>query len=70
MKNRLLTDAVREIRNTRSRFLSLLVLSALAVAFLAGLLDKPEPARPEELLAVFDWDKVPRTDVRLPRNLF
>ena len=37
MKNRLLTDAVREIRNTRSRFLSLLVLSALAVAFLAGL---------------------------------
>ena len=36
MKNRLLTDAVREIRNTRSRFLSLLVLSDLAVAFLAG----------------------------------
>ena len=35
--NRLLTDALREIKNTRSRFISLLVLSALAVCFLAGL---------------------------------
>ena len=36
-KNRLRTDAVREIKNTFSRFLSILVLSALAVAFLSGL---------------------------------
>lgn len=35
--NRIWTDTAREIRNTRSRFLSILVLSALAVAFLAGL---------------------------------
>lgn len=35
--NRLLTDAFREIRKTASRFLSLFLLSALAVAFLAGL---------------------------------
>ena len=35
--NRLLTDAFREIRHTRSRFVSLMVLSALAVCFLAGL---------------------------------
>ena len=35
--NRLITDALREIRATRSRFLSILVLSALAVCFLAGL---------------------------------
>lgn len=35
--NRLLTDAAREIRKTMSRFLSLFLLSALAVAFLAGL---------------------------------
>ena len=35
--NRLLTDAFREIKNTKSRFISLLVLSALAVCFLAGL---------------------------------
>ena len=37
VKSRLLTDAVREVRHTKNRFLSLLVLSALAVAFLAGL---------------------------------
>ena len=36
-KNRLLTDAVREVRHTFSRFLSILVLAALAVAFLSGL---------------------------------
>lgn len=36
-KNRLTTDAVREVKNTFSRFLSILVLSALAVAFLSGL---------------------------------
>ena len=35
--NRLLTDAFREIINTRSRFLSIMILSALAVCFLAGL---------------------------------
>lgn len=35
--NRMNTDAMREIKNTMSRFLSLFLLSALAVAFLAGL---------------------------------
>ncbi len=37
VSNRLLTDTIREIKNTRSRFLSIMVLSALAVCFLAGL---------------------------------
>lgn len=36
-KNRLLTDALREVRNTRSRFFSILILAALAVAFLSGI---------------------------------
>ena len=36
-KKALHLDIVREIRRTRSRFLSIFVLSALAVAFLAGL---------------------------------
>lgn len=35
--NRMNTDAMREIKNTMSRFLSLFLLSALAVAFLSGL---------------------------------
>ena len=34
-KNRLTTDAVREVKNTFSRFLSILVLSALAAERLA-----------------------------------
>lgn len=36
-KNRLLTDALREVRNTRSRFFSILILAGLAVAFLSGI---------------------------------
>ena len=36
-KNRLLTDALREVKNTRSRLFSILILSALAVAFLSGI---------------------------------
>ncbi|MEG1072877.1 MAG: ABC transporter permease, partial [Oscillospiraceae bacterium] len=37
MKNKLLLDFFREIKHTFSRFLSILLLSALAVAFLSGL---------------------------------
>lgn len=37
VKNRLLTDALREVRATRSRFLSILLLCALATAFLSGI---------------------------------
>ena len=36
-KNHLNTDAIREIRSTITRYLSILVLAALAVAFLSGL---------------------------------
>ena len=36
-RNHLLTDSVREIWKTRNRFFSILVLTALAVAFFAGL---------------------------------
>ena len=36
-KNMLLTDTVREILHTKKRFLSLFVMSLLAVGFLAGL---------------------------------
>ena len=37
IRNRLVTDTLREVHHTFPRFLSLLVLSALAVCFLAGL---------------------------------
>lgn len=34
------------------------------LAFLAGFLDRPEPASPKELIPIFSWDKVPKEDVR------
>lgn len=40
------------------------------LAYLAGLLDRPEPAAPRELIPVFNWDKIPLSDIRLPENLF
>lgn len=40
------------------------------LAFLAGLLDSPQAARPEELLPLFDWAKVPKEDICLPEGLF
>lgn len=35
------------------------------LAFLAGLLDRLEPAAPKELIPLFSWDKVPKGDIRL-----
>lgn len=40
------------------------------LAYLAGLLDRPEPAAPNELIELFTWDKVPVKDIILPPGLF
>ncbi len=40
------------------------------LAFLAGLLDRPEPVLPKELISVFSWEKVPLEDIRIPKGLF
>ena len=66
MKNRLLTDAVREMRRTMSRFVSLLVLSALAVAFLAGL---RTTAPDMEFTADSYFDQLDLMDVRVMSTL-
>ena len=41
------------------------------LAWWAGLLDRPEPVRPAELVEEFRWDKVPDTDIVavLPENI-
>ena len=36
------------------------------LAHLAGLLPCPEPARPQDLVPLFAWDKVPTADILLP----
>ncbi len=33
------------------------------LAFWAGLLDRPEPVEPKELISHFSWEKVPRDDI-------
>ncbi len=40
------------------------------LACLAGLLEKPEPVTPQELIPLFDWAKVPLEDVELPGRLY
>lgn len=52
----------------RSRYTPEEIIGRLA--FLAGLNPAAAPCRPEDLLAEFDWRRVPLSDVRLPENLF
>ena len=47
----------------RQRFAPEELIGRLAHA--AGLLERYEPIRPEELIGVFDWDKIPREDIAL-----
>lgn len=48
----------------RQRFTPEQVIGALACA--AGLADRPEPIAAYELIAAFDWSKIPRHDLFLP----
>lgn len=40
------------------------------LAFLAGQIDRPEPATPAELAKYFDWSRMPKQDICLPEGLF
>lgn len=40
------------------------------LAYLAGLLDRPEPAAAKELIPLFSWKKIPAEDIPLPEELF
>ncbi|MDD3347272.1 tRNA glutamyl-Q(34) synthetase GluQRS [Oscillibacter sp.] len=40
------------------------------LAYLAGFNPSAEPKAPQALLLDFDWEKVPKTDIRLPEKLF
>lgn len=63
---RINTDALREIKKTMSRFLSLFLLSALAVAFLAGL---RTTAPDMEYTADLYYDRTHLMDVRILSTL-
>ena len=36
----------------------------------AGLLERPEPVEPRELIPSFSWEKIPREDILVPKGLF
>ncbi len=40
------------------------------LAYLAGLLPKPEPITPKDLIADFSWAKIPTENILLPKDLF
>lgn len=48
----------------RERFTPQWLLGQLA--WLCGLLDRPEPASARDLLPLFSWEKIPKEDLRLP----
>lgn len=41
-----------------------------ALAFAAGLIDTPVPVTPRELVADFDWNRIPKGDLCLPPRFF
>ena len=47
----------------RERFTAPELIGRLGYA--AGLLDRPEPCTPKELLSVFEWKKIPKKDIAI-----
>lgn len=60
-------DADMGLDALRERFSAEEILGRLA--WLGGLLDRPESVRARELVDVFDWAKVPKEDIYLPGSL-
>ncbi len=52
----------------RARFTAEEIIGKLA--FLAGLIPRPEAVKANELIGIFSWDKTPIDDVLLPEGLF
>ena len=74
----LLVDAAGERLSKRHRSLAAVKLReagmppellAGAIAHAAGLIDRPEPAKPEELIPEFRWSRLPKDVVRLPAGV-
>lgn len=57
-------DRSLDMEHLRRRYTAEEVVGRLA--HLAGLLPCPEPVRPQDLVPLFAWDKVPTSDILLP----
>lgn len=44
------------------------IIGILAAA--VGLIDRPEPVRCDDLIALYDPSKIPKSDIRLPKEIF
>lgn len=61
-------DGDESLENLQARYTPEQVVGRLA--FACGLQPTPAPRTPASLVAGFDWDKVPQTDILLPQGLF
>ena len=61
-------DGDQSLENLQTRFTAPEIIGRLAYAY--GLQAEPAPCWPADLLADFDWSKVPKEDIRLPGGLF
>lgn len=61
-------DGDQSLENLRARYTAPEIVGKLAYVY--GLQPEPAPRTPENLLADFAWNKVPKADIRLPEGLF
>lgn len=61
-------DGDDSLENLRAKYTAAEIIGKLAWVY--GLQDSPTPAMPQDLVAGFDWAKVPKQDVTLPEGLF
>ena len=61
-------DGDQSLEHLRARYAPEEIIGRLA--FACGLQDAPRPATPADLVASFDWTRVPKHDILLPEHLF
>ena len=61
-------DGDDSLENLRQKYTAAEIIGKLAWVY--GVQPEPAPALPQDLIAGFDWAKVPQTDVTLPEGLF
>lgn len=61
-------DGDQSLENLRARFPADAIIGKLAWVY--GLQPKPEPRSAQSLVAEFDWNRIPKTDICLPKELF
>lgn len=61
-------DGDVSLEQLRTRYSSSEIVGRLA--FLAGLIPQPDACTAQSLIGLFDWAKVPKTDILLPPGLF